>query len=216
MRLLKCLAPLLLAISFGSVSFAAEEADPYVGKYDIIQNPLPTQSKDKVEVLELFWYGCPHCYSFKEILDPWASKFSKDVELVLFPAVFSPKWAISAKAYYSIEALDLVAKLHTPLFKAIHEGHRNLTDEAELMKFFAENGVSNEEFKKVFNSFGVDSKLRRAMETTPKYGVSGVPALIINGKYRLSSEKTDGYENMLKIADYLIEKERKAMAAAAK
>lgn len=213
MRLLKWLVPCLL-LSFGQFS-VAEEADPYVGKYDLIKNPQPTQvAKDKVEVLELFWYGCPHCYAFKETLDPWVQKFPADVELVLFPAVFSPKWGIAAKAYYTLEALDLVGKLHTPLFKAIHEGHRNLLEEAELMKFFAENGISNEEFKKVFDSFGVDSKLRRAVELTPKYEITGVPSLVINGKYRLSSEKTDGYENMLKIADYLIDKERKAMAAA--
>jgi thiol:disulfide interchange protein DsbA len=191
----------------------ADNTDPYAGKYDVLKAPQATNvAKGKIEVLELFWYGCPHCYSFKEMLDTWAKKFPQDVELVLFPAVFSQKWATLAKAYYTAEALDVVEKLHAPLFKAIHENHRNLNDTAELAKVFAENGVSTEEFNKVFNSFGVNNKLSRAMEITPKYEVSGVPALVINGKYRLSSEKTEGYENMLKIADYLIEKERKAMS----
>ncbi|EIJ41560.1 putative dithiol-disulfide isomerase involved in polyketide biosynthesis [Beggiatoa alba B18LD] len=200
----------VLSLSFGVSAVYAEE-DLYKDSYTLINPPQPTTTADKVEVTELFWYGCPHCFSFEPHINAWLSKKADYIEYVRVPAVFNNNWALHAKAYYTAEALNVVDKLHTALFNAIHLQKKRLADEASIMEVFKENGVSEEDFKKTFNAFVVDSRMRRANVLSVGYGATGVPAVIVNGKYLLSSDKTGGYDNLLKIVDYLAEKEYKAM-----
>jgi len=189
--------------------------DPYKGKYELIVPPQPTDSEDKVEVVELFWYRCPHCYSFeKRFLEGWLEKKPEHVEFVKMPAVFnSDRWIPLARAYYTAKALGVVDKIHTPLFKAIHVDKRRINDKKTLQEFFAGYGVSKEDFTETYNSTYVDTKIKRAQNMTARYGINGVPAVIVNGKYRLSSELTDGYANLLKVMDFLIAKEQVIMQA---
>ncbi len=183
--------------------------DPYAGLYELVNPPQPTVDSDKIEVVEMFWYTCPHCNYFeKHYLKNWLQTKPDYVEFIHMPAVFSYDQRIPlAKAYYVAEALDLLDKLHPRLFEAIHDHKHPINNEKTIKNFFVKQGVSEKDFKKVYHSFFVDMKMRRAKDMTARYGISSVPVTIINGKYRLTSEKAEGYVNMMKIFNYLIEKE---------
>ena len=197
-----------------SIAAAQGAADEFVlGKhYQAVTPAQPVQAGDKIEVLEVFWYGCPHCYDFEPYIDRWLSTKAADVEFRRMPAVFRQSWAAHAKAYYTAEALGVVDKIHAPLFKAIHEEKRTLDNESSLADFFAKYGVNKEEFSKTFNSFTVESKVRQAMHMVRQYGVNGVPAVIVSGKYQTSGSLAGSYEQLLKVIDYLVDKERQGSA----
>jgi thiol:disulfide interchange protein DsbA len=198
------------------VAIAQETKDEFVlGKhYQAVVPAQPVQTAGKIEVLEIFWYGCPHCYDFEPPLNRWLSTKPPDIEFQRMPAVFRPDWALHAKTYYTAEALGVIDKIHTPLFKAIHEDKRKLNDEASLAEFFSEQGVSKEEFSTSFNSFTVESKTRQARHMVRQYGIGGVPAIVVNGKYHTSATLTGNYEQLLKVIDYLADKERQELARA--
>ncbi len=213
----------ILACLTASCLFMTQQAtaNPYAGQYEIIDPPAPTSTSDKIEVVELFWYTCPHCFSFeKEHLEAWREKKPADVEFIQMQAVFEigGRGTALAKVYYVAKALKIFKKVHIPLFQAIHE-QRNykLTREKPLQKFFAKHAkVSEEDFTDTYHSFGVDTEIAKANEKTKKYGINSVPSVIVNGKYRLNSRITKGYGNMMKVIDYLIEKERKLLPSSAK
>jgi thiol:disulfide interchange protein DsbA len=216
----------LLVVLFASSFFLTQVAyaenkspsNPYAGKYELVTPPQPTSTPDKVEIVELFWYRCPHCYSLDKFLRKtgWLQKKPDYVEFTHMPAVFDKdNWIPLAKAYYVAESLGVLDKVHLPIFEAIHDKRRNLNSEQALQKLFNEyGGVNSEEFTKTYNSFAIETKINRAKDMTTRYGINGVPVVIVNGKYRLNSEKADGYENMMLVMDYLIEKEHTIMTAA--
>lgn len=177
--------------------------------YVELSNPQPTSTGDKIEVVELFWYGCSHCYSLEPYIQEWAASKPDDVEFVRMPGIASKRWVLLAKAYYTAELLGVLDKTHDALFEVIHKEKRKITDEAALQDFFIEQGVSAEEFKSTFNSFAVNVKVNTAREMSRRYTITGVPTLVVNGKYRTSLGMSRGSENAIKIVNYLIEKERK-------
>jgi len=193
----------------------AQANEPYVGQYELLTPPQATNNPDKVEVLEFFWYGCPHCFYLEKNLRPWLKTKPDYVEFKRVPAVFSKTsgWAVTAKAYYTADALDILEKIHTPFFEAIHKKKRRALKKQEqaIQGFFADYGVTEKQFSRTYHSFWVDTQIGKALDMTQNYGISGVPVLFINGKYRLTSEKADGYDNMKKVLNYLIEKEYKLM-----
>lgn len=194
----------------------AEDDDLYLGKYELVSPPQPTNSKDKVEVIEFFSYACPHCNTFQPILDNWLAKQAADVEFIHLPVVYHKTWLPLAKAYYTAEALDVQTKVHNVIFDELHNKKRNVRNEQGLAKIFKEHaGIDNATFKENFNSFYVTTKVTNSNGAGQKYGITGVPVVVINGKYRLSSELAGGYHNLLKVADYLIAKERKNLPAKA-
>ena len=164
---------------------------------------------DKVEVVELFWYGCPHCYVFEPQLQEWLKKKADYIEFVRVPAVFAQNWEIHARAFYAAQQLGVLDKINGPLFDAINKEGRKLASEAEIGQFFAEKGVSAEDFKKAYSSFDVDTKTRRAITLTREYGITGVPALIVNGKYRSAAQQAGDLATLLKLVDDLAAKEHK-------
>jgi len=195
-----------------STSYAEEDA--FAGKYDLITTPQPTNNSEKIEVVELFWYNCPHCYQFEQLLGPWLKKQPKDVEVIFMPAIFNESWGILAKAYYTAEVLGILDKTHDALFEAIHVKRQKIKTEQDIQNFFAGYGITPEEFHNVYNGFSVDTKTRRAKLMTRKYGVTGVPALIVNGKYRVSGSHVTSYGEMVEVVNHLIQKERAQMKAA--
>lgn len=178
--------------------------------YQEVKPAVPSSvSADKVEVLELFWYGCPHCYAFEPQLQEWLAKKADYVEFVRVPAVFAHNWEVHARAYYAAQQLGILEKIHAPLFEAIHKQGRKVFSEEEIAAFFADHGVSAEDFHKAYNSFDVDTKTRHAIALTHEYGISGVPALIVNGKYRSSAQEAGDFASLLKVVDFLADKEHK-------
>jgi thiol:disulfide interchange protein DsbA len=195
---------LVLLLFVGAVS-SAHAADPTEGfEYQLIQPPVPTETGDKIEVVELFWYGCPHCYHFEPVVKQWLRTKPDNVELRQVPAVFNELWALHARAFYTAEALGVLDKVHEPIFVAYHEQNNRLKDEDALAKLFALYGVSEEDFRKTFNSFYIDIKVRRAKALSKDYGIDGVPAMVVNGKYRTSGTLAGGQNQVMDVVDYLI------------
>ncbi len=177
--------------------------------YEMVTPAQPTQNPDKVEVIEFFWYGCPHCYSFEPALSEWLKNKPANVEFIRQPAAFSQRWADHAKAYFTAEALGVVDKVHADFFDAIQNKKQNLRTEDELAKFFTAHGVDETEFRNTYNSFLVDAKVRQAEAMAPRYGITGVPAIIINGKYKTNGPLAKSQANMIKIMNDLIARETK-------
>ncbi len=175
--------------------------------YEELSRPQPTQNPDKVEVIEFFWYGCPHCYSFEPALSEWLKNKPENVEFIRIPAVFSKLWGKHAKAYYTAEALGVVDKVHADFFDAIQNKRQKLTSEDDLADFFAAHGVDKQDFHEAYNSFLVDAKLRQAKSMAPRYGVTGVPAIIVNGKYKVTASLAKSQDNMINVVNELIKKE---------
>jgi len=161
----------------------------------------------QVEVVEVFWYGCHHCFAFEPYISKWVKSKPDNVVFRRVPGVFSRGWVPHARAYYTAEVLGVLDTIHTPLFEAIHDDRRKIGDEDSLARFFAEYGVSEADFREAYNSFSVDAKTRQAMTLSKEYGITGVPSMIVNGRYRTSARLTGTYENLLKVVDELVDKE---------
>jgi thiol:disulfide interchange protein DsbA len=203
---------MLVGFSMLLVPLAASAAENFKEKihYELVIPPQPTTApKGKVEVVEMFWYGCPHCNALEPYVNRWLKHKPANVDFVRIPAVFQPAWEFHARAYYTAQILGVLDKIHSAMFEAIHQQRRRLNTEQELMEFFAEHGVKKEDFKRVFHSFAVEAKVRRARDLSHRYGIDGVPSLIVNGKYRTGARLAGGQANIFKVVNFLVEKESK-------
>ena len=191
-----------------SVAAAADEEYTEGVNYTRISPPQPISDPDKVEVVEMFWYGCPHCYHFEPTLEEWAKHIPSQVNFVRIPAIFkNPMWELHAGTYYTEQVLGILDKTHKALFDAIHRDHRRLTTEDALADFFKDYGVTPGQFSATLHSFAVQAKVRRAKDLTTRYRIDGVPSMIVDGKYLVSNSENGSYENVLKVVDYLVAKE---------
>ncbi|MBV1789243.1 thiol:disulfide interchange protein DsbA/DsbL [Marinobacterium sp. D7] len=193
-----------------AVTAWAQEAPRYEEgvQYERIARPVPTTTGDKIEVVEMFGYLCPHCNSFEPLLESWTAKQPADVQLVTIPVVFGRSWEPLARAFYVAELLGKVDETHKPMFDAIHKERRNMRSADDLADFYADYGVEPDNFRKQYESFAVNMKLKQGDAKARGYEITGVPTLIVNGKYRITAGSAGGHEQMLKVADYLIEQER--------
>jgi thiol:disulfide interchange protein DsbA len=185
-------------------------AEELTGGYETLDTPQPTQNPDKVEVIEFFWYGCPHCYDFEPILESWVKKLPANVDFIRQPAAFSDLWAKHAKAFYVAQALGVLDQVHADLFDALQNKHQKLESEDQLAAFFTAHGVKEADFHEAYNSFLVDTKVRQAAVTPARYGVTGVPVLIVNGKYKVDGKSAGSHEKMIEVVNQLIKKEAAA------
>ncbi len=181
-------------------------------QYQKIANAQPTSSEDKIEVLELFWYSCPHCYHLEPDIEAWLKNKPDDVEFVRMPAVLGPSWELLARAYYTADLLDASDKIHRPLFERLHKERKQIRNAAQLKEFFVQHGVSAEDFDNTFQSFAVITKTNRAKQVRSMYGITGVPALVVNGKYLVTAKLAGGNKQMLEVVDFLVERERASAA----
>ncbi len=181
-------------------------------EYQLVTPPVRTENENKTEVVELFWYGCPHCYQFEPKFNAWKKKQPDNVNVIRIPAVFGnrPAWELHARAYYAAELLGVLDKIHGPLFKALHQEKQKLYTKDALAAFVEKQGVSKSEFLDTLYSFGVNMKLNRAIDLTKRYGIDGVPTIIINGRYRTHASLTNGQAGMFKVMDFLINKDSQA------
>ncbi len=169
----------------------------------------PTDSADKIEVLEFFWYGCSHCFSFEPFIKSWEKTKPANVELVRVPAIFRPDWEVQARAYYALSNMGVIEDVHGKIFEAINKGKKRL-NKLELMADFVEkNGVDRKDFIKEYNSFSVDGMVRKAKKKQKAYKIQGVPAVAVNGKYLTGGSMAGSYDNLIKVINHLIEKESK-------
>ena len=195
----------------GAAMAAAQSASFREGvDFKHIEPEQPTASGKKIEVIEVFWYGCPHCFHFQPYIEQWARKLPADVDYVRMPAILNASWETGARAFYTAEALGVLDRVHEPIYDAIHEKRQRLTSEGAFAKFFTGFGVDEQDFHKTFNSFAVDSKVRRAQQMTRRYRVEGTPSVVINGRWLTGPGMTGSYEKLLQVMDFLIAKERGA------
>ncbi len=205
-----------LLAAFLMLFAVSASAEPQAGfEYVQTQQAIPSDNPGKIEVTELFWYGCPHCYQLEPQLAVWVKKLPKDVVFKRVPGIARPDWAPAGKAYYAMEALGLTEKLHSALFDAIHK-QRSVKpfDDAALIDWITkQSGLDKKKVEEAYKSFSVNTKVSRAMQVFRASGATGVPTLIVDGKNWTSSTVAGGNEEMLKVTDYLIEKARAERSA---
>lgn len=194
----------------------AQAAQITLGKdYVEVKPPQPTDSAGKIEVLEFFWYGCPHCNNLQPSLEAWVKRKPADVEFKHVPAVFQDSWVPLTRAYYTIEAMGLLDKLHQEMFATLHKQRVVLKDANAIFDWAASKGVDRKKFADTYNSFGVNGRTQRSIELTRKYDIPGTPALVINGKFitapsmTLKADKSVDYDRFFEVVDALIAEQRK-------
>lgn len=197
-----------LLLAAGSASAALQAGR----EYKPLTPPQPVETGAKIEVIEFFWYSCPHCYDLEPTLKKWVARLPKDVEFRRIPAVLADSWAPNARTFYTLEALGELGRLHGDVFDAIHAGHVRLENEKIQFEWMAKKGIDGKKFSDAWNSFSVQSKTKRAEQLTHAYGIDardvGVPALIVDGKYLTMISMAGGPDQLMKVLDELIAKAR--------
>ena len=177
--------------------------------YVKLNTPVPVPSGGKIDVIEFFWYGCPHCNAFEPALDAWTKRLPPDVAFRRAHVAFTALHETHSKIYYTLEAMDQVEAMHRKVFAAIHQQRKRLASEGEIADFMAENGIDRAKFVETYKSFGVATKVRQGKQLSEAYKIDGVPALGIHGRYYTSGSLAGDNARALQVTDYLIQRARK-------
>lgn len=168
---------------------------------------IATSDEKVVEVLELFSYSCPHCFNLDSQVHEWEKTLPANVTFSRVPAIFRDSWLQLARVFYAAEATGDLEKLHSVIFSAIHVEKRRLETEEQLLDFVAEQGIDRDMFAKTMNSFSVKGKVKKALLLSQTSGITGVPSMIVNGKYIVDAPMAGGMPEMLKVVDFLVQQE---------
>ncbi|HKW81541.1 MAG TPA: thiol:disulfide interchange protein DsbA/DsbL [Casimicrobiaceae bacterium] len=188
---------------------AAGAADLVEGRnYTRLKVPQPVESGNKIEVIEFFSYGCPHCADLEPYLQNWLKTLPADVAFHRVPVVFQERWKPLGKIYYTLDALGDAARLSPDVFQAIHVRGLPLWDDKAFYDWAASNGLDKTRVAATFTSFGVDSKIKRAIALAQTYNVQSVPTVVVDGKFITGSERVGGHPMMPAAIDQLIAKAR--------
>lgn len=201
------------------VSLSVFAADPKLGTdFDKTLQAIPTETPNKIEVTEIFWYGCIHCYHMDPLLNAWVKKLPADVAFKRVPGLPQQAWAPMAKAFYALEDLKLSDKLHSALFDAVHkEKTLNPTNEPAVIDWISKKGgLDKKKVEDTFNSFSMSNRLNRAAQLFRASGATGVPSFVVDGQFITSSTMAGGNEQALNTLDYIITNIRAEKAKAAK
>ena len=189
-------------LSLASASLAQPERFIPGKDYTLLENPLTDRTPDVVEVVEYFWYGCPGCYQFESSLSQWIEKQDDNVLCLRLPAIWDDWREVHARAYYTASTLGMLEQMHDVIFTAMHVQGNRLRNESELEDLFAEQGINRSDFTRAYNSFAVNTEIKRARSTAVQAGAINTPSIIVNGKYLVSYSR-----NTLDIVDFLVQKE---------
>ena len=212
MKLLKQLWKVALVAGFVATSGSVVAAEPF----KLLNPAQPVEIKGKVEVIEFYWYGCPHCYHLEPKLNAWLAKLPKDVAFRRIPAVWNPRMEAHAKLFHALESLGLSEQLHGKVFDATQKDNIETHDKDAAANWLAKQGVDKTKFLASYTSFGVENQARRDGQLTRSYQVSGVPTFVVGGKYQTNVGDAGGEEQLFQVLDKLIGEERKALKPAAK
>ncbi|MGH8174376.1 MAG: thiol:disulfide interchange protein DsbA/DsbL [Rhodanobacteraceae bacterium] len=212
--MLKHFGILLAGLFATSMAFAAETADAPAASthvagtnYFEIDPAQQTASGDKVEVLEVFSYACPHCAHFQPYAEEIKAKLPAGAVFSYMPAVFNPTWEPYARAFYTAESLGVLDQTHQPMFDALHRDHVPMRTIDDLATFYTQHGVDKAKFMAASASFEVESKLTRSREMVKAFGVDGTPSIIVNGKYRITAQSAGGYPQLVELVGWLVQQE---------
>ena len=197
------------AVIFLTAIYANIAIANYVANEDyvVLDKPVKTVTGDKVEVRELFWYYCPHCFSVEPLVELWLKKLPDSAVFIRQPAVFSERWKNGAIFYYVLEQLGEVDRLHGALFDAIHLHQTPFLDQEDFVDWLTDHGVDEKHANDAFKSFSVRIKVNKSKINTVKYKTSGVPTFVVNGKYWVDAKHAGGEKRMFEVVNYLIQKE---------
>lgn len=206
----KILFPFMFIFGLLSVNTNVLAAPQSGQDFDAVTQVIPTDNPNKIEVMEIFWYGCSHCYEMEAPLNAWLKKMPADVSFKRIPGLPNASWAPMAQAYFTMEMLEVVDKLHDKLFVAIHK-QKSLdpTDKKAAIDWIANNaGLERSKVEETFNSFTVNTNLKRAAQVFRSSGATGVPSLVVDGKYITSGTMAGGNAKALQVVDYIIKNVR--------
>ncbi|MEJ7688105.1 MAG: thiol:disulfide interchange protein DsbA/DsbL [Variovorax sp.] len=205
----------LAATSLGLLPFAspshAQAVAPKAGTdYAVLDKRAPVDAPaGKVEVIEFFWYNCPHCNQFEPQLEAWARKLPAHVSFKRMPVAFQPSFQPQQRLYFALEVMGKVDEYQRKVFAAIHQQRQNLSTDQQIIDWVAANGLDKAKFTEQFKSFTVASKLQRAKQLQEAYQVAGVPSLGVAGRWYVDAELARSMERALQVADALIDTARK-------
>ncbi|MBI2320357.1 MAG: thiol:disulfide interchange protein DsbA/DsbL, partial [Betaproteobacteria bacterium] len=187
MVLSKPCAKLTAAFAFALFAAAAAAQAPLRSEVERLDPPQSVATGSRIEVIEFFYYGCPVCYELQPHLSRWLVQAPEYVALVRVPALASPSWEPFAKLYYTLETLGELARLHWPVYDNFHFDDVSLNEESVMLDWVSRNGIDRERFAGVYASAEVKAKVARARDMVKSYGVRGVPAIVVDGKYLTSA-----------------------------
>lgn len=174
-----------------------------------LSGSLGETPKDKIEVIQFFYYGCPHCFDQQPLIEDWLAKKPADVEFRLVPALRDDKWIPLTKAYFALDELGEAKRLHRPIYDVINFDGVMLSEEDKLFAWVARNGVEREKFLAVYNSERVQAKVEAARKATIDYGIKATPTLVVAGKYLFSSGLAGSHYEAIRLLNQTIEQARR-------
>jgi thiol:disulfide interchange protein DsbA len=189
-------------------AFAAPDAAFEGHDYATVSSPQPVATGKKIEVLEFFWYRCPHCFHLEDSLQKWMKTMPKDAQIRRVPAVFREDWMPAAKLFYSLEQMGQLDRLNSKVFDAYNLERINLDDPAVLGPWIAKQGVDRTKFEAIYNSFSTQSKAMQGSRLATIYAITGVPTFIVDGKYMTAQSMTQTEPRLYEVLDQLIVKAR--------
>jgi len=201
------LAATALGLPFAGRALA--QGAPVEGQnYVRLSQPVAVPSTGKIDVIEFFWYGCPHCFAFEPSLDAWSKKVPADIAFRRVHVGFTALHQTHQRIFCTLEAMGLVEQMHRKVFNAIHQQRRHLDKDADIQAFATENGIDGAKFMDVFKSFAVQTKARQYSQLTDAYKIDGVPALGVQGRYYTSVALAGSHEKALQVVEFLAQKVR--------
>ena len=202
-----CIKNALIVLVLSLFCSSAFSKDYQEGRHYELIEPLPTRNPEKIEVIEFFWFGCGHCFSLEQLIKDWKSEVSSEVDFFRLPVVWNAQTKTHAKLFFATETLRVPEAIQG-IFSAIHYNRKMMLSDKEIIPFFQGYGIQEDKYLAATNSFGLKNNLRKAELFAFKYGIKGVPAFIVNGKYKVSASREIGTEDLLNVVNYLIEKEQ--------
>ncbi len=202
-----CIKNALIVLVLSLFCSSAFSKDYQEGRHYELIEPLPTRNPEKIEVIEFFWFGCGHCFSLEQLIKDWKSEVSSEVDFFRLPVVWNAQTKTHAKLFFATETLRVPEAIQG-IFSANHYNRKMMLSDKEIIPFFQGYGIQEDKYLAATNSFGLKNNLRKAELFAFKYGIKGVPAFIVNGKYKVSATREIGTEDLLDVVNYLIEKEQ--------
>ena len=205
----------IAASTFSSTALAQSDGSEFRidGRYHSVTPPQVTETpKGTIEVIDAFGYRCPHCFRLLPLMEQYEKEKPAYVRVRHLPVVFRQSWETPARAFYTAQLLNVVDKVHRPIFESLHVARKSMSDVSDWRELFVVHGVAAEKFDQTFQSFAVESLLRKSVIMQGRYGVTGTPAIIVNGKYRIAAQLAGSYQNMIRITKGLVKIEREAQA----
>lgn len=200
----------ILSLALFAVAGIAQAAFQSGVHYTELSKPVQTADPSKIEVVELFWYGCPHCDALDPALEAWKASLPDDVQFVRLPVVFGRNWEMHARMFWVAKNLGLLDQMHAPLFNALHRENKRLLREDEVVSFFTQFGADPAVVRRELKGFATESGLRLADARARAYGISGVPALVVDGRYVTGVGQAGSQQALFSVLNELIDKRRSA------